>query len=407
MIKIDTDNKKIDEIISRSVDTIYPNKEDLRKLLASGKQIAVYVGIDPTADYVHLGHSTNYLLLERLHQLGHKIIVLVGDFTAMIGDPSDKTSSRVQLSKEDVFRNLSSFKEQIGKILDFENLINPIEFKFNSEWLSKLSFDKIVGLGSNFTVQQMLERDMFEKRIEENKPLYVHEFFYPLMQGYDSVALNVDLEIGGTDQTFNMLAGRTLARRYLNKEKYVLTTTLLVNPVTGEKLMSKSLGTGIGLNETPENMFGKVMALADECVIQMFIDCTRLSLNEIEAKKERLKTGENPKNLKLELAHETVRMYHSREIADKAKINWEKIFSDKGIPDFIPEIKTKPGSLLIDILVNQKIVDSKTQARRLLEDGAIKNIDTDKKITDPQMKFTNSIRLKIGKKNFIRILSDD
>lgn len=398
---IDKDTQKIEEILSRSVDTIYPTKESFKELLLSGKQISVYVGIDPTADYVHLGHSTNYLILEKIHKLGHKITVLVGDFTAMIGDPSDKTSARVQLTRDEILVNLKSFKEQIGKILDFDNKDNPIEFKFNSEWLSELSFEKIVELGSNFTVQQMLERDMFEKRLNENKPLFVHEFFYPLMQGYDSVALGVDLEIGGTDQTFNMLAGRILEKRYLGRNKFVMTTTLLVNPVTGEKLMSKSLGTGIGLNESAENMFGKVMALADEGVIQTFIDCTRLQLNEIEDKRQHF--VENPKTVKLELAHEIVKMYHGEDSANTAKMNWEKIFSNKGKPDNISEVRAKIGTLLVDILVNQGVVKSRTQARRLFEEGAIKNIDKEEKIDDPLTVFTDPIGLKIGKKIFIRI----
>ena len=401
---ISTERAKIDEILNRSIDTIYPTKKMLEELLLSGKQITVYVGIDPTANYVHLGHTTNYLILERLHKLGHRVIVLVGDFTAMIGDPSDKTSARVQLTKEEVLTNLKSFKEQIGKILDFESKENPIEFRFNSEWLSKLAFDKIVELGSNFTVQQMLERDMFEKRIKENKPLYVHEFFYPLMQGYDSVALDVDLEIGGTDQTFNMLSGRTLVKRYLNREKFVISTTLLVNPVTGVKLMSKSLGTGIALNESAENMFGKAMALPDEGVIQTFIDCTRLSLDEIEEKKRRLMSGENPRDIKLELAFEIAKMYHGEKSAENARTNWTKTFSSKeGPTDFI-EIKSQKGALVLDVLVGNSIVESKSQARRLFEDGAIKNIETDEKITDPQTKISEPVSLKVGKKTFVKIL---
>jgi tyrosyl-tRNA synthetase len=342
-----------------------------------------------------------------LHKLGHKIIVLVGDYTAMIGDPSDKTSARAQMTRKDVQHNLGSFKEQIAKILNFKDTENPIELKFNSEWLSKLRFEEIIKLATNFTVQQILERDMFEKRMAENKPLYVHEFFYPLMQGYDSVVLNIDLEIGGTDQTFNMLAGRILSRRYLNKEKFVLTTTLLTNPVTGEKMMSKSLGTGIGLNETPENIFGKIMALPDECMIQMFIDCTRLSKDKIKKKINRLKSGENPKDIKLELAHEITKMYHGQNVANATQISWENTFSNKGLPNFMQKIKAKSGSLLTDIFLDQKLVKSKTQARRLIKDGAVKDIDIGTKITDPQTAFTSPMRLKVGKKNFIQIVVSD
>ena len=404
MYKLQVNKEKIEETLSRSVDSIYPTKEALMNLLLSGKQISAYVGIDPTADYVHLGHSTNYLVLERFHKLGHKIIVLVGDFTAMVGDPSDKTSARVQLSKDDILANLKSFKEQIGKILDFDDKNNPIEFKFNSEWLSSLSFEKIVELGSNFTVQQMLERDMFEKRLRDNRPLFVNEFFYPLMQGYDSVALGVDLEIGGTDQTFNMLAGRTLMKRYLGREKFVMTTTLLVNPATGEKLMNKSLGTGIGLNESAENMFGKTMAFADECVIQTFIDCTRISFSEIEKKKKLLGLGENPRNIKIELAHEIVKMYHGENEANRTQVDWTKKFSDKETPDIATEIKVGEGSMLIDILVGNNFVESKTQARRLFENGAIKDIEHNRKINDPHTKISETIFLKIGKKIFLKII---
>ncbi|MEK6846686.1 MAG: tyrosine--tRNA ligase, partial [Nanoarchaeota archaeon] len=298
-----------------------------------------------------------------------------------------------------------SFKDQIVKILDFDNEENPIEFKFNSEWLSQLSFEKIIGLGSNFTVQQMLERDMFEKRLNENKPLFVHEFFYPLMQGYDSVALGVDLEIGGTDQTFNMLAGRTLAKRYLGRNKFVMTTTLLVNPVTGEKLMSKSLGTGIGLNESAENMFGKVMALPDEGVIQTFIDCTRLSIDNIEQKKDRLKSGENPKNIKLELAQEIVSMYHGSDKALASQNLWERTFSEKIVPDDLEEIIIDKEHPLLNILVENNLVESKTQARRLLEEGAIRDATNDNSKFDVSSIISKKVTIKIGKKKFIKINS--
>ncbi|MDP3962497.1 MAG: tyrosine--tRNA ligase [bacterium] len=402
-MQVITDKDKIDEILSRSIDSIYPSKDSLRELLFSGKRITIYVGIDPTADYVHLGHSTNYLILEKFHKLGHRITVLVGDFTAMIGDPSDKTAMRTQLTKEQVSENLHSFKEQIGKILDFSNKENPIEFKFNGEWLSKLDFEEIVKLGSNFTVQQMLERDMFEKRIIENKPLFVHEFFYPLMQGYDSVALDADLEIGGTDQTFNMLAGRTLVKRYLNKEKFVITTTLLTNPITGEKLMSKSLGTGVALNDSAENMFGKVMALADEGMLQMFTDCTRLSVAEIDKLKGRLGQGTNPRDIKLELASEIVSMYHGMEAGATAKANWEKTFTKKELPENIPDLIVDKSKPLTDQLIECNIISSKSDWRRLIKEGAIRD-ESDKKISDPDFVPDKTLVLKIGKRRFIRVV---
>ena len=395
------DKEKIEELLTRSVDRVYPTKDVLRDLLLSGKQIRVYVGIDPTADYVHLGHSTNYLVLKRLHALGHKVIVLVGDFTAMIGDPSDKTAARTPLTKEDVKKNLASFKEQIGHILDFEDNKNPIDFVFNNEWLSQLDFPKLVELASQFTVQQMLERDMFEKRMRENKPLYVHEFFYPLLQGYDSVALEVDLEVGGTDQTFNMLAGRTLVRRYQDREKLVLTTPLLVNPRTNEKLMSKSTGTGVALNETPEHMFGKIMALPDESVLTVFRDCTEVPLDVIKEKRVALLGGENPRNIKMELAEVVTTMYHSSSSAKKAREVWQKTFSEKQIPDILPEIEVHKGTALLDVLVKEGYAKSKTQARRLCTQRAVEFEET--LIEDAAFVPEQNGVLRVGKKILVRV----
>ncbi|MFA6427758.1 MAG: tyrosine--tRNA ligase [Candidatus Magasanikbacteria bacterium] len=366
-----TDQEKIDEVLNRSIDMIYPTKEAFEEMLKSGKQLRIYLGIDPTATYVHLGHATNYIILKRLHELGHKIIVLIGDFTAMIGDPSDKNAMRKRLTKEDVQENLKTFKDQIGKILDFNDTKNPIELRFNADWLSKLTFEDSVNLASHFTVQRMLERDNFEKRIKENKPLYVHEFFYPLMQGYDSVALNADVEIGGTDQTFNMLAGRTLVKAYQDREKIVMTTTLLENPVTGEKLMSKSLGTGIALNETPTDMFGKTMALPDEAIIQCFIDCTYLTMDEIKRLEKDLKKGANPRDLKIRLARELVTMYHSGKDAQEAESYFVSTFSQKQRPTEMPELKPRAYDI-ITVLVESKICKSKSEARQVIEQGGVK-----------------------------------
>lgn len=400
-MEINIDAQKIEEILTRSVDTIYPTKERFEELLKSGKQLRIYTGIDATADYVHLGHSTNYIMLKRLHDLGHKIIVLIGDFTAMIGDPSDKTSARVQLTKEQVQENLKTFKEQIGKILDFEDTENPIEFKFNSEWLEKLTFKDSVELASHFTVQRMLERDNFEKRIAENKPLYVHEFFYPLMQGYDSVALDVDVEIGGTDQTFNMLAGRTLLKQYKNKEKIVVAGTLLENPVTGEKLMSKSLGTGIGLNEEPNEMFGKVMALPDEAIVQCFVDCTYLEMDEIEEIKEQMEEGGNPRDFKLQLAGELVKMYHGEGGAQKSKEYFVNTFSKKQIPDEMIELKPAENNI-VAVLLEAGFADSSSDARRAIEQGGVKVNEQKVDSFDYEVKTGDVIQK--GKRFFVKIV---
>ena len=402
-MNISTDSKQIEEILSRSVDTIYPTADALRKKLQSGKQLRIYVGIDPTATYVHIGHSTNYLILERFHSLGHKIIVLVGDFTAMIGDPSDKTSMRIQLTNEQVQENFKTFKKQIGKILDFNSKDNPIEFRFNSEWLAGLTFTDAVELASNFTVQQMIERDAFQKRMSGNKPLFVHEFFYPLMQGYDSVMLDVDLEIGGTDQTFNMLAGRTLLKRYKDKEKCVMTTTLLVNPKTNEKLMSKSLGTGVGLDSNADEMFGKTMALPDEGILQCFIDCTRLSMQEVGLIKNQLADGVNPKDIKLKLAKEIVAMYHSKQAAEDATDAWTKQFSNRETPDHIEDFNVSTDIVTwADLLVAANLASSKSDARRLVGQGAVKL--NGNKVNIETLDFQSGDILKTGKRNYIRLV---
>jgi len=352
---------------------------------------------------VHLGHSTNYLLLERFHKLGHRIIVLVGDFTAMIGDPSDKSSVRVQLTREEVVTNLASFKKQIGKILDFEDRKNPIEFKFNSDWLAGMTFEDVVMLASNFTVQQMIERDTFQKRLADNKPLYVHEFFYPLMQGYDSVSMDVDIEVGGTDQTFNMLTGRTLLKRYKSKEKIVITTTLFENPETGEKLMSKSLGTGIALNEKPFEMFVGVMKLPDNSIAQAYVDCTRLSLEEIDIIKRRLNSGENPRDIKLELAHEIVRMYHTLEDADKARDKWLETVSSNKIADDVPVVElSSDNPTLVDLAVTLDPNMSKSQARQLIEAGGIR-LDDKKVSGDDQAFLRQGSVVQLGKKRAYKI----
>jgi len=230
-MKIITDEKKIDEVLDRGIlKDFLPTKKEFKERLMSGEQMKFYMGFDATAKALHLGHAQNLMVLEDFRKLGHEVIFLIGDFTAMIGDPGDKSAARVKQTREEVEENFRSWIEQVKNIVDFNDKENPFLVKYNSEWLSKLSFAEVLDLASNFTVQQMLERDMFEKRMEKGTPIYVHEFMYPLMQGYDSVAMDVDIEIGGNDQMFNMLAGRTLMKDIKRKEKYVLTCKLLTDP---------------------------------------------------------------------------------------------------------------------------------------------------------------------------------
>ena len=404
-MKVITDEKKIEDLLTRSISKIYPSKEALKNVLLSGKQMRVYIGIDPTATYVHIGHSTNYILLKKFHELGHKIIVLIGDFTARIGDPSDKTSLRKKLSISEVKNNLETYKKQIGKIIDFNDKKNPVQFTFNSKWLAGMLFGEAMDLASNFTMQQMMERDMFQKRIKENKPIYMHEFFYPLMQGYDSVALNADIEIGGTDQTFNMLVGRILVKNLQGREKFVITTTLLENPITKQKLMSKSLGTGIGLNESPIDMYGKTMSQADENIPQLFTDCTYIGMDEINKINKKLKEGKiNPRDLKMKLAYEIVKIYHGEKKAKEAEENFAKTFQKKEIPEKIEEVVCNTGELLSNVLINNKILKSKSEWRRLIEGNAIHDLIQNKNISDSNTKITKDLTLKIGKKRFLKIV---
>lgn len=360
--------KQIDEILSRSVAEILPSKEELKKKMMSGEKLKIYIGTDATGSSLHLGHATNYIILEKFRQLGHEVIFLIGDFTSRIGDPTDKTAARVQLTREQVIENTKTWLNQIRPLVRIDDEKNPVKIVYNHDWLSKLTFEDVIDIASNFTVQRMLERDMFEKRIKEEKPIYLHEFFYPLMQGYDSVVLDVDIEMCGGDQKFNALAGRTLLKKYKNKEKFVFITTLLENPKTGEKMMSKSLGTGVFLDWDANKMFGSVMAQPDENMRQLFIDTTMLSLDEIE---ELLK-GDNPRDTKLRLAYEIVKIYHGEEAAEKAKEYFVKTISNKEIPEEVAEVVVEKDEIkLVEFLVLAGLAKSNGEARRKIEQGGL------------------------------------
>lgn len=395
--------KEVDELLSRSVSAIYPSKEELKKVLLSGKKLRIYIGADATGPSLHIGHATNFMLLEKFQKLGHEAIVLFGDFTAMIGDPSGKDSSRVSLTQKEVKKNIATWEKQIKPVVSLG--WRGAKLVKNSKWLSKLSFLDVIKLSSNFTVQQMIERDMFQKRINEEKPIYLNEFLYPLMQGYDSVALDVDIEIGGNDQTFNMLAGRILQKKINGREKFVIATTLLENPRTGKKLMNKSEGNVIGLSDSPEEMFGKTMALPDESIVSVIKDCTNVSLEKIEEIKESLTSGSNPKEIKMFLAEELVSIFHNKEIAKKARENFIKTFKDGGSPENIEECFVLADENLSDVLLRAKIIKSKSDFVRLVKEGAVSNIEKKEKIYDIFIKASTGI-YKIGKHRFIKIIKE-
>lgn len=367
----------IERILTKGVEQILPSSDILKKLLLSGKRINIYQGFDPTGDTLHIGHTVGMRKLEDFRKLGHNVIFLIGDFTARIGDPSDKTSARVRLSKEQVEENMRRYIDQASHIIDISNKDNPVKVLYNSQWLEPLNFADIIELASEFTVQQMLKRSMFQKRIEEDKPIYLNEFLYPMMQGYDSVMMDIDVEVGGNDQLFNMLAGRDLVRSRLNKEKIVLAGKLL-STADGTK-MGKSEGNMIKLSDTPNDIYGKVMAFEDSQLLIGFEILTKFNMGEVKEIEERLKSGENPINIKKELAYEITKDIKEENEAISAQTYFESVFQRKDIASEIPERKVN-SKKIIDIIVELNIANSKGEARRLVEQGAVKV--NEEKITD-------------------------
>ncbi len=364
-MKVNTDRKRIEEILNRGVvSQILPSQEELTDYLVSGKKLRIYIGADPTSDSLHLSHAKNYIFLEELRELGHEVIILVGDFTARIGDPTDKTAARVQLTEEQVKTNIKSWVSQIKPLMNFEDGENPPQILYNSEWLSKMTWSDEIELAAHVTVQQLLERDMFQKRIKNNIPIYSHEFQYPLMQGYDSVAMDVDVELCGTDQIFNALVGRTLMKKLKHKEKFVVAVNLMENPKTGE-LMSKSKGVGVFLSSNPNEMFGSVMAQPDEMIEIFFINVTRIPLSEV---KHIISGG--PLQAKKRAAFEIVKKFYGEEKATKAQDNFEKTFSQGQIPEDVQEVDLS-GKTIVQASVLSGIVESNSEAKRLIEQRGI------------------------------------
>ena len=370
---------------------VLPAVDSLKELMQK-KKLNIYLGIDPTGESLHLGHIQQIIVLEMFRRLGHNVILLFGTFTAMIGDPSGKSKTRLYLSKKDINRNVKKLKKQCSGILKTTGFFNKAKVKYNYDWLSKLSSAKIIEILSNFTVQHSIQRDMFEKRMKDGVPIYMHELLYPAMQGYDSVAMDIDLEIGGTDQTFSILAGRILVKRYLNKEKFLLTTNLIANPSTGV-LMSKSNGTGVMIGGSAEDLFGQVMAQPDEMTEVLFKKTTFVPLEEI---KDIL--TKNKKEAKEILAYEIVKLIHDEKAAKKAKTQFDNQFSKKKTPENIEKMKIK-SSNIIDVLVEAKITSSKSEAKRKVAEGAV-YVD-DVKILDIKSdiyKDKNSVIVKLGRK---------
>ncbi len=399
-MKIDTDPKKIEDFLTRGVENIFPNKEFVKKQLLSGKKLKMYLGIDPTGPTLHLGHAVPLKKLKEFQALGHQVILLIGDFTGMIGDPSDKNSTRKQLTRKEVLNNCKLYKKQASLFLNFG--LGGAKLKYNSTWLSKMKFGDVLSLASKMTVDQMLKRDMFQKRIEASKPIHIHEFMYPLMQGYDSFVLNVEGEIGGNDQMFNMLTGRDLLKEISGKEKFVITTKLLED-ANGKK-MGKTDNNAVSMLDDEFEMYGKVMSWTDGMMLPAFEISTDVPMEKIAEIKGQLEKGINPREIKGILAKEIVKVYYGEKRAQKAEENFIATFKKGGIPEDIQEIKVEKGSGLCNVVVSNKIVPSNAEFRRLITAGAISDMKTGEKITDPNFKIESEIVLKIGKKTFVKIL---
>lgn len=396
-MEINTDPQKIEEILSRGVEDVFV-ADSLKTKLLSGKQLRIKFGIDPTSPNVHLGRAVVLRKLKAFQDLGHHIVLLIGDFTALIGDPSDKLSKRPMLTKEDVERNMDGYQKQLGKIVD----LDKVEFVHNSEWLGKLGFAEISQLAESFTVQQMSSRRNFKERLDKGEEISLREFLYPLMQGYDSVAVKADIEIGGLDQLFNLKAGRVIQKYYNQPEQDVLTCQMLEG--TDGRKMSSSWGNVISLNDAPNEMLGKIMSMRDELILKYYVLCTDISTEEINKIEEDIKSDKlNPRDAKMQLAKEVVRMYHGEEEANKAEEYFITAFQKKEIPDDIQEVKIKSGVKLVDLLLEQGIVKSKSDFRRLIDEGAIGFMDAEK-ISDPNFVLEQEGVLKIGKKRFIKII---
>lgn len=398
MTKVKTDKEIIERILEKGVEQILPSKDALKEKLFSGKRLNIYQGFDPTGETLHIGHSVGMRKLEDFRKLGHHVIFLIGDFTARIGDPTDKAATRKMLTKEDVKNNMKRYVEQASHIIDINNKENPVDIIYNSQWHEKLNFGEIINLASEFTVQQMLKRDMFQKRLEANKPIHLNEFLYPLMQGYDSVMMDIDIEVGGNDQLFNMLAGRDMVFNHLNKEKIVLAGKLLEDP-NGDK-MGKTTGNMIRMDDKPEDIYGKVMAFTDGMILIGFEILTIATLEELKAYKKRLESGENPIVLKKELALRVTEEITSKAEAEKAQQYFEKVFQKKeDSADIKEQIVDHDIYSITELLVSVEFAGSKSIARRLVEQGAVKI--NNKKVTDwndtVSISSYSSMLLKVGK----------
>ena len=396
MIPVDEQLKTIRRGTAEVID-----EKDLAKLIDTGKPLKVKAGFDPTAPDLHLGHTVLLHKMRQFQELGHEVIFLIGDFTGMIGDPTGRSETRKNLTPQEVQENAKSYLAQVYKILDPEKTT----VAYNSEWMNKFSSVNMIELAAHYTVARMLERDDFQKRLAKNLPVSIHELMYPLIQGYDSVALQSDIELGGTDQKFNLLVGRDLQRAYGQKPQVVLTMPLLEG-TDGVQKMSKSLGNSIGVFDAPNEMFGKIMSISDDLMWRYYELLSQVSAQDLEVMKKQSEAGTlNPKNSKMNLAKEIVALYHSPELAGMALAEFENVFKKKNLPEDIPVVKGWGDELkgICNILKDHNLTDSTSAARRLIQQGSV--TINGEKISDVNQELPGNLEylIKVGKKRFLKI----
>jgi tyrosyl-tRNA synthetase len=401
-MSINTDEKTIDRLLSLGVADVIVKKE-LKKKLMSGKKLRIKLGIDPTGFDLHLGHMVVVHKLKEFQDLGHQIILLFGNFTGQIGDPTGKSETRAIRTQAELEENAKHYLDQVAPVLD----VSKVEVRWNADWLSPLNFSDVVQLSSQFTVAQMMERDMFQDRVKKGQPISMHEFMYPLMQGYDSVALEADLELGGTDQTFNLLAGRTIQKAYDQTPQDIMTVPILVG-TDGSIKMGKTTGNYIGVDEAPEEIFGKTMSVPDEKILDYFELAARYDAAQIEAVKKRLDSGENPRDLKMELARAIIEIYHDEEAAQKGEDHFKQLFQKKGLPSDIEEIKLAAKNWnIVDLIAEIGFSASKGEARRLVQGGAVRVNEEKIDAIDLELELgEEKTLLQVGKRKFRYLIAE-
>lgn len=400
-------NKQL-EILKQGVNDLISEEDLKEKLIEADREnrpLRVKLGLDPTAPDIHLGHTVVLKKLKQFQDLGHEVYLIIGDFTGRIGDPSGKSKTRKQLTKEEIKENARTYEKQFSTILDKDKT----KLVFNSSWLAEMDFEDVIKLSSKYTVARMLEREDFHNRYVENKPISIHEFFYPLMQGYDSVAIEADVELGGTDQRFNLLVGRNLQKEY-GQDPQVLVMMPILEGLDGTEKMSKSLNNYIGIKEKPTEMYGKVMSLPDDLIVRYFELVTNVGLDKIEKIKKDIEVNKvNPMDYKKELAHTIVKEFHGEKKAKKAAQEFENIFSKGNLPEDIPEIEISADDLedgklwIVKLVAATGMVDSNSEARRMIKQGAVRIDDKKYKKINLDIEIKDKMIIQIGKRRFAKI----